>query len=252
MEYFVGEGEVADDGVVVALVAGLVGADVVRGPAGAEGVALGGELADEVGEVAVVWVAAGFGAQHRDGVVGDAVPLDEEAGRARVEEDEAGVVGRLAGREVHLGVQRVAELIGGQHVSASVLHQRGRVGHRVDDALHARPDPLRGGAAASRGRRWPGGAGEIEEVCAFGVVEAEAAGESIEHAIGDAAQVAAFHLGVVVDADSGEHRGFLAAQPGDAAGAAEDREAGLLRRELRSARREELSDLVLGVHGNRS
>ena len=106
-----------------------------------------------------------------------------------------------------------------------------------------------GGGAAARGRRRPGGAGEIEEVRAFGVVEAEAAGERIEHAFGDAAQVAAFHLGVVVDADAGEHRGFLAAQPGDAAGAAEDRQAGLLRRELRSARGEELADLVLGVHG---
>ena len=94
----------------------------------------------------------------------------------------------------------------------------------------------------------PGGAGEIEEVCAFGFIEPEAAGEGIEHAVGDAAQVAAFHLGVVVDADAGEHRGFLAAQPGDAAGAAEDREAGLLRGQLRSARGEELPDLVLGVH----
>ena len=94
----------------------------------------------------------------------------------------------------------------------------------------------------------PDGAGEVEQVRAFGLVEPQAAGERIEHAFGDAAQVAAFHLGVVVDADAGEHRGLLAAQPGDAPGAAEDRQAGLLRGDLRPARGEELADLVLGVH----
>ena len=52
----------------------------------------GGELADEVGQVAVVGVAAGLGAQDGDDVGGDAVPVDEEVGGARVEEDEAGGV----------------------------------------------------------------------------------------------------------------------------------------------------------------
>jgi hypothetical protein len=49
-----GEGDVADGGVVELLDAGVVEADVVGGPAGAEFGALGGELADEVREVAVV------------------------------------------------------------------------------------------------------------------------------------------------------------------------------------------------------
>lgn len=44
----VAEGEIADDGVVEVLDAGGVEADVVRGPAGAERLALGCELADEV------------------------------------------------------------------------------------------------------------------------------------------------------------------------------------------------------------
>src|SRR4051812_15391324 len=109
---------------VEALGAGLVGADVVRGPADAERVALGGELANEVCEAAVVWIAAGLGAEHRDGVVGGALPVQEETFGARVEEDEAGVVGRLAGREVHLGVQRVAEPVGGENVKAGVLYER--------------------------------------------------------------------------------------------------------------------------------
>jgi hypothetical protein len=55
----VGEGEVADDGVVKVLGAGVVEADVVGGPAGAELGALSRELADEVGEAAVVGIAPG-------------------------------------------------------------------------------------------------------------------------------------------------------------------------------------------------
>jgi hypothetical protein len=43
-----GEGEIADDGMVELLDAGVVEADAVRGPAGAERLALGCELVDEV------------------------------------------------------------------------------------------------------------------------------------------------------------------------------------------------------------
>jgi len=42
--------------------AGGVDPDVARGPASAELLAAGGELSDQVGEVSVVRVAAGFGA----------------------------------------------------------------------------------------------------------------------------------------------------------------------------------------------
>jgi hypothetical protein len=76
VERFVGEGEVADDRVVEPFGAGAVELDVVGGPADAELVAAGGELADEVGESAIVGVAAGFGAKDGDGVVGDGVRLE--------------------------------------------------------------------------------------------------------------------------------------------------------------------------------
>ena len=72
---------------------------------------------------------------------------------------------------------------------------------------------------------------------ALGLVELQASGERVEHALGDAAQVAALHLRVVVDAHTGEHRRLLAAQPEDAPGPAEDRQAGFLRR-VSLARRE--------------
>ena len=65
-----GQVEVPDDGVVKELDAAAVDADVVRRPAAAELLATGGELPDQVREVPVVGVAAGFGAQQGDGVVG--------------------------------------------------------------------------------------------------------------------------------------------------------------------------------------
>jgi hypothetical protein len=59
-----------------------VDADVVRGPAAAELLAPRGELPAQVREVPVVGVAAGFGAQQGDGVVGGLVVVAEERLRA--------------------------------------------------------------------------------------------------------------------------------------------------------------------------
>ena len=72
------------------------------------------------------------------------------------------------------------------------------------------------GRRRARGRRVRG-AGEVEEVGAFGVVELQRTGERLEHGLGDAASVAALEARVVLDADAGEHRDLLAAQPGHAA-----------------------------------
>src|SRR3954447_4090658 len=80
------EAEVAHDRMVEVLDAVEVEADVVRGPVGAERLALGGELADEVRQGAVLWVAAGGGAQHGDRVAGGAVPVEVEVAGAGIEE----------------------------------------------------------------------------------------------------------------------------------------------------------------------
>jgi hypothetical protein len=61
--------------VVEVLGAGAVIADVVGTPAASEVVAARGQLADQVVEVFVVGVAAGFGTQYRDAGVGGAVPI---------------------------------------------------------------------------------------------------------------------------------------------------------------------------------
>ena len=123
---FVGEGEHADDRVVEAFDPGAVELDVADGPPHAELVAAGGELADEVGQASVVGVTSGFGAKDGDRVVGDGVPVDEELRGAGVEEQEPGRVGWLHGVVEHVGVEGVAERVGGEDVEAAVAHVGGR------------------------------------------------------------------------------------------------------------------------------
>src|SRR3954454_19098198 len=103
--------EVADVPVVEVLDAADVEADVVAGPVLAELVAAGRQLADEVGELAVVRVAAGGRAQRGDDVACDAVPVEVEVAGARIEEDEARGVRPLVAVE-HLEEERVAERVG--------------------------------------------------------------------------------------------------------------------------------------------
>ena len=82
----------------------------------------------------------------------------------------------------------------------------------------------------------------------FRLVELQGAGESFQHAVGDAAEVAAFEAGVVVDAHPGEQGDFLAAQAGDPAGTAVDRQPRLLRGDLGASGGQEVPDLGSAVH----
>lgn len=88
----------ADCLVVEAFRASAVVADVVGAPAGAEFVAAGGELADEVVQVLVMRVAAGFGPQDGDGDVGGLVPVGVEAAGRGVKEVKVARVGRFGCR----------------------------------------------------------------------------------------------------------------------------------------------------------
>src|SRR5687768_543011 len=78
------EGEVAYDRMVELLGAGGVPADVVGGPQGAELLAAGGQLPDELGQLPVVRVAAGLGPQQGYAVGGGAVPIGVEVAGPRV------------------------------------------------------------------------------------------------------------------------------------------------------------------------
>ena len=95
-----------------------------RAPAGAELVAAGGELADEVVEQPVVGVAAGFGAQDGDADVGSGVPVGVEALAGRVEEREPGEVRRPSRVGVDVVVEGAGEPVGGEDVHAAVADER--------------------------------------------------------------------------------------------------------------------------------
>jgi len=82
--------------VAESLAAAAVELHVVGGPAGAEELGPGRQLADQLDE-RLVRVSARLEAEHR-GVLGDPVVVDEELlGRLRLQVDEAGGVGRTPG-----------------------------------------------------------------------------------------------------------------------------------------------------------
>src|SRR5438045_1685792 len=104
----VGRVELAGDGVMEVFGAGVLEADVVGGPAGAECVALRRQLADEIREATVVRVTAGFEAQDCHRVGRCAFPVGEEVGRALgIEKDKPGRVRRPGRTGVHLGAEAV-------------------------------------------------------------------------------------------------------------------------------------------------
>jgi len=86
-------------------------------------------------------------------------------------------------------------------------------------------------------------------VGALDLVELERAGDSLQHVFGDAAHAAALQLDVILDADAGEESYLFTAKPGHAAPAAVGGKAGLLGRDPRPPRGQELADLVAGAHG---
>jgi hypothetical protein len=87
--------------------------------------------------------------------------------------------------------------------------------HRVDDALHGGPDALGGGSAAARWAGAAGGADQVVQVRALGVVELQGACDAVDDALGDAGGAAAFEPGVVVSGDAGQEGDLLAAQARD-------------------------------------
>ncbi|CAM5645027.1 hypothetical protein SAFG77S_12327 [Streptomyces afghaniensis] len=105
--------------------AGGVDADVVGGPELPEVLATGGQFTDQVHQPTVVEIAAGLGAQHGDRVAGDLVPLPEELGGLRVEEDEPGVVGRPRRVGVDGGEEGAPEVVVGQDVPAPAEDEGG-------------------------------------------------------------------------------------------------------------------------------
>ena len=86
---------------------------------------------------------------------------------------------------------------------------------------------------------------------AFGLIELEGAGEAFDDAVRDTTGVPALEAGVVVDADPGEQRDLLPAEARDPAVTPVVGQAGLLRGDLRPARRQELTEVGPVVHTSR-
>jgi hypothetical protein len=85
------------------------------------------------------------------------------------------------------------------------------------------------------------------QVGVFGFVELQGAGDRVEHAVRDSADVAPFELSVVVGADSGEYGDFFTAQSGNTAAAIAG-EPYLLRGDSGASAGQELPYLALAVH----
>jgi hypothetical protein len=117
----------------------------------------------------------------------------------------------------------------------------------VEQALHDRADALLGRPRAPRRDR-ARGAGQIEEVRTLGIVELERPRQRFEYQLRNAADLATLQAPVVVGADAGKRRDFLATKAGHPT-LAVARQAGLLGRDPGPARGEELGDVVGGVHG---
>jgi len=101
-------------------------------------------------------------------------PSRGERACARAEKHESRDV-RRSSRDVPLGVERVAELVRGEDVPAAVPHVRRYRGHRVEDPLHARPDPLLRPATGAHGD--VARPGQVQQVGTLGLVELQRSGE---------------------------------------------------------------------------
>jgi hypothetical protein len=239
--------EIPDDRVMDVFAPGAVEAHVMRGPAGTELLAPHRQLSDQVGQGPVVRVAAGFDAEDRHSVVGCALPVEEECAGLRIEKDESGNVDRPRRVAIHLGVQRVAESVRGQDVSAGVAYVCRRVGDHIQDPLHTGPDARLRGATPGAQSGVPG-TGQVEQVGPLCLIELQRIGECFQHAFRHPVEVAAFQPGVVVDAHPGEQRNLLPAEPGHPPVTPVGRQTCLVRGDPGPPGDQEVANLIPVVH----
>ena len=212
------------------------------GPERPEHLAPRGQLADEIGEVAVEGIAAGFRAQDRDDVVRDTCPSRRRRSTARrVEEEEPGAVRRLrrrsrSAREYSARPRRFAPRMssrplrtnaGTPAIASSMCCTVGR----IPCCARRRRRGVTYALARARSNR-----------CARSVSSSCSARASASRTVSETPLgVAALEPGVVVDADAREQRHLFATEPGDATAGAVVRSPAcsgviLPRRELRNSR----------------
>lgn len=178
-EGLVGDGEVADEGVVVVLGTGGALKDFVVGPVAAELLAVYGQITDESAEGGVVGVTAGVEAEHGGRVGGDGGPVGVQLAGMRVEKDEACLVALRGGQGTEVGDEPAREAVVGKDVEAPAEDESRPAGglQGVQQVPGAGMDALRPGSTLALGC---GGAGDGVQVGAFGVVEAQGGGERVK------------------------------------------------------------------------
>jgi hypothetical protein len=133
---------------------------------------------DEVGQCLVVGVVAGFDAQSGDTVIGGPFPVDPEvvgAGSRKVKR------AWLAGRA---GLANTGENSAWPRVLAATTSKRPLLTMAGTSAIPsgcaARWADLLGGRPTASKRRGAGGAGEVDQMGAFGLVEMQCAGQGVQ------------------------------------------------------------------------
>ena len=247
VEPFDVQSQLADEGMHQALGAGVVEAHVVRRPPGPEFLAAHREFADQFRESAITAIGSRGVAHDRDGLVRHTLPIWIKSPRGGVQEQVPGGVHRPVDPGVERGPERLAELVGRDDVVGSVADKGGRAGDRVQHPLHVGPNLLSRPATPACHCGWLAGTGEVKEVRAFSVVELQCAGESFEHVVGYAREVASLDAGVVLHADAaqGGKRGTPQTRH---APRAVGSDPGLSRGDPPPARGQKLPDLGLELH----
>ena len=148
--------------------------------------AAGGKIANQPVRGSVVVCLAGLNAQRCGGVAGRCVPANEEFAGAGVKKNEAC---RVQWQRTLLKEARregEAEVIGSEDFRPGIADTGRRPGHAVQDASFPGTDIPAGTSRSS----CPGGCGSglaKSKRCAFGLVQLQCTGKSIENRIGHTA-----------------------------------------------------------------
>ena len=186
-------------------------------------------------------MAADVHMQDRDEAAGGRGPVVVQLADGRVEEDVTGHVALTVRERVEVGVQGAGHPVAGQDVQTAAGDQGGDVAQGIQHLVQARSHALR--------RRHPvlrvAGSGEGEQVAALDVVEAQGAGDGVQHRVGDVGVSAALEADVVVHAHPGQLRDLLPPQAWHPAAPGVGRQPGRLRGQTRATGAQEVAQFGL-------
>ncbi len=205
------EGDGTDQRVIDGLEQGGLGAHVVRGPQPGELRAAGEEVPHQRGHLAVVGVAGGGGAQAPDRGAGERLRVERVVQRPLVRRRcEVGTAHEVALAPGQGGkvLQEGGQIVPGDHLVGRGEHDRRSVRQspqQVEDALRH----FVRGPGRRPGRR----AGEVVQMVALGVRQAQGSGQAGEYLARGARTAGLLKARVVLGRNERQLRHLLAAQP---------------------------------------